>query len=181
VNGLAGAVVWGVVPYVPEAPFRLYAGQRHTPVDVPDAGKLITAARKGSDSEFTFLVPSKARPVLVVSDRVDPRLRELLALRLVRLSTFSEAEREVVRAGGDPGLLHLPPERFDLPEENAAIIAALVRVHESAIDRDLVGRLDQDELRGVHERIARHYGLDLHGLVRAELQRIAEAQRRRSD
>ena len=72
---LAGAVVWAVVPFVPEAPFRLYAGEAHTPVEVADAGKLITAARKGSDSEFTFLVPGKSRPVLVVSDRLDPRLR----------------------------------------------------------------------------------------------------------
>jgi hypothetical protein len=161
-----------------QPPFRLYAGQRQRPVEVSHAAQLIAAARKGSDAEFTFLVAGKARPVLVVSDRIDPRLHEVLALRLARLSALDPHERETVRAGGEPGLRPLPPDRFELPQENAAIIAALVRVHETAIDPRPAGRLDQDELRDVHERIARHYGLDLHGLVSGELQRIAEAQRR---
>jgi hypothetical protein len=177
VNGLAGAVVWAVVPFVPEPPFRLYAGSRHAPVVVDQAEKLIAAALRGSDSEFTFLVSAKARPVLVLSDRIDPRLREVLALRLARLSGLDAGEREAIRAGNEPGLYHLPPERFDLPEENAAIIAALVRVHESAIDPNPVGQLERADLREVHARVATHYGLDLHELVVTELRRLA-AQRR---
>lgn len=179
-NGLAGAVVWAVVPFVPEAPFRLYAGEDHPPVDIEEPGKLIGAARKGSDTEFTFLVPGKARPVLVVSDRLDERLGELIALRLLRLGALPPTEREIVRSQDDPGLYHLAPDRFDLPEENAAIVAALVRIHSSAIDAQPVGRLGQDELRVVHERLATYYGLDLRQLVRRELERLAEAQRRRS-
>jgi hypothetical protein len=178
VNGLAGAVVWAVVPFVPQAPFRLYAGEGRAPIGLAQADRLVAAARRGSDSEFTFLVAGKARPVLIVSDRLDPRLGELLALRLLRLSTLDPKEQETVRAGDDPGLLHLASERFELPGENAAIIAALVRVHQSAIDPSPVGRLDHSELRTVHERIARRYGLDLHQLVREELQRLATAQRR---
>lgn len=177
-NGLAGAVVWAVVPFVPEAPFRLYAGSRHAPVVVPQAEKLIAAARRGADTEFTFLVPANARPVLVLSDRIDPRLHEVLALRLARLSGLEPREREAVRAGHESGLYHLPPERFDLPEENAAIIAALVRVHESAIDPAPVGRLEHVELREIHARVATHHALDLHELVRDELRRLAAAQRR---
>jgi hypothetical protein len=177
VNGLAGAVVWAVVPFVPEAPFRLYAGSRHAPVVVSQAEKLIAAARRGSDSEFTFLVAAKARPVLVLSDRIDPRLREVLALRLVRVSGLDQREREAVRAGNESGLYHLPPERFDLPEENAVIIAALVRVHESTIDRTPVGQLERSELREVHARVATHYGLDLNELVRQELRQLAAARR----
>jgi hypothetical protein len=176
VNGLAGAVVWAVVPFTPEAPFRLYAGSRHAPVEVPQADRLIAAARRGADTEFTFLVPGKARPVLIVSDQLDPRLGELLALRLLRLTKLDAPEQEAVRTGAVPGLFHFPPDRFDLPEENAAMIAALVRVHRSAIDSSPLGNLDRDELRSVHGRIARHYGLDLHDLVRDELQRIAAAQ-----
>lgn len=178
-NGLAGAVVWAVVPFVPEAPFRLYAGEDHAPVEVEAPGRLVAAARKGSDSEFTFLVPGKARPVLVVSDRADERLGELLALRLLRLSALTDKERGIVRSRDDPGLYHLDPKRFDLPEENAAIVAALVRVHRSAIDPHTVGRLSEDETRVVHEHIASYYGLDLRQLVRRELERIAAAQRRR--
>jgi hypothetical protein len=178
VNGLAGAVVWAVVPFVPEAPFRLYAGARHTPVVVPQAEKLIAAARRGSDSEFTFLVPAKARPVLVISDRIDPRLHEVLALRLARLSGLDENEQEIIRAGREPALYHLPAERFDLPEENAVIIAALLRIHESAVDPRPVGQLEHPELREIHARVATHYGLDLHELVLRELRRLADAQQR---
>lgn len=179
-NELAGAVVWAVVPFVPEAPFHLYAGEDRSPIEVPQADRLITAARTGSDNEFTFMVAGKARPVLVVSDRVDPRLGELLALRLLRLTTLDSQEQEIVRAGNDHGLFHLTPDRFDLPEENAAIVAAIVRVHQSSIVPNPVGRLDQSGLRTVHERIVRLYGLDLHRLVTEQLQRIAIAQRRRT-
>jgi hypothetical protein len=179
VNGLAGAVVWAVVPFVPEAPFRLYAGARHAPVAVPQAGKLTAAARRGADSEFTFLVPGKARPVLILSDRIDPRLNEILALRLARMSALDAQEQDAIRGGADPGLFHLAPDRFDLPDENAAIIAALLRIHESAIDPSPAGRLEHHEVREVHTRVARHYGLDLHQLVRDELRRLAAAQRRR--
>lgn len=59
------------------------------------------------------------------------------------------------------------------------MIAALVRVHRSAIDSSPVGHLDRNELRSVHARIARHYGLDLHDLIRDELQRLAAVQRER--
>lgn len=177
-DGLAGSIVWAVVPFVPEAPFRLYAGARHEAIEISRASKLISAARKGSNAEFTFLVPGKARPVLVVSDRADPRLREVLALRLLRLSTLDREEQDLVRSGVDPGLLYLDPERFRLPEENAVMIAALVRVHRSALNARPVGRLDPHELAAVHERLARHYALDLRKLVRAELERLAEQQQR---
>src|SRR5207244_376713 len=118
--------------------------------EVAQAERLIAAARRGADSEFTFLVPGKARPVLVISDRTDPRLNELLALRLARMSGLDAREQDAIRAGSDQGLYHLAPERFDLPEENAAIIAALVRVHENAIDPTPCGRLEGAQLREVH-------------------------------
>jgi hypothetical protein len=38
VSDLAGAVVWAVLPFVPEAPFRLYAGEGHPPVEVDPLG-----------------------------------------------------------------------------------------------------------------------------------------------
>lgn len=171
--------MWAVVPFTPEAPFRLYAGSHHAPVEVPQADKLIAAARRGADAEFRFLAPGKARPVLIVSDQLDPRLGELLALRLLRLTKLDAREQGAVRAGAEPGLFHLPPDRFDLPEEHAAMIAALVRVHHSAIDSSPVGHLDRDELRSVHGRIARHYGLDVHDLIREELRRLAAVQRQR--
>lgn len=178
-SGLAGAVVWAVVPYVPEAPFRLYAGEDHSPIVISDSAKLIASGQKGGDAELTFLVPGKARPVLILSDREDERLEELIALRLLQLDKLTEKEQEAVRAGEDLGLFLLDPERFDLPGENAAIIAALVRVHRSAIDQRTVGQLSETDLREVHGRVATYYGLDLRELVRDELKRLGDAQRRR--
>jgi hypothetical protein len=177
-DGLAGSIVWAVVPFVPQAPFRVYAGQNHGPIDVPRATKLISAARKGSDAEFTFLVSAKARPVLIVSDRVDRRLQELLALRLLRMSALDPEEKDLVRTGSDPALLYLDPRRFKLTEENAVMIAALVRVHGSAVDTRVLGRLEPDELATVHARLVHHYGFDMRQLVRSELERLAELRRR---
>jgi hypothetical protein len=175
---LAGSVVWAVVPAVPAAPFRLYAGPEHPPIELARATKLITAGRRGADDEFTFLVPGRAAPVLVVSDRTNQRLGELLALRLVRLDALDAVDQEIVRAGGDHGLLYLDPARFDLREEHAAIVAAPVRIHESAIKPKPAGRLGREELRGLHEHIARHYGFDVRHLVRAELDRLAAERKR---
>ncbi len=179
-NGRAGAVVWAVVAFAPEAPFRLYAGQEHSPIGLPDPGNLIDAAKKGGDAQFTFLVPGKARPVLIVSDAHDADLGELLALRLVRFSKLDDAERDLVRRQDSPTHFHLKPDRFpDLPEENAAMVAGQIRVHRSAIHGAPLGRLDPQELAVVHQRLVRHHGLDLRMLVREELQRLAHLKRRR--
>lgn len=180
-NGLAGAVVWAVVPYAPEAPFRLYAGPEHEPIGIADAAKLVTAAKQGKDAQFTFLVPGKVRPVLVLSDAHHADLGELLALRLVRSSKLESAERDLVRRQDSPAHFHLNPDRFPgLAEENAAMIAGLVRVHTSALDEAPLGRLDAQELAVVHQRFVRHHGFDLRMLVREELSRLAELQRGRS-
>jgi hypothetical protein len=180
VNGLAGAVVRAVVPFAAEPPFRLYAGPESDPIDVVDIGPLIKAGL-GGESEFTFLVPGKARPVLVVSDSYDERVSELLALRLLRFSKLPDDAQKLVRDQAEPNLFHLSPDNFSLPEENAAIIASLVRVPHAALDPNPLGRLDENELRVVHERLAKRYQLDLHAPVMAELRRLGRQQRDRED
>jgi hypothetical protein len=118
--------------------------------------------------------------VLVLSDEFDPRLGELIALRLARLGALSEENQRRVREAGEPTLFYLEPDRFPgLPEENAAMIGALVRVHRDALLPEPVGWLDAQELAVVHERIARHYRLNLHALVLAEIRRLGDEQRRR--
>jgi hypothetical protein len=180
VNGLAGAVLWAVVPFTPEAPFRLYAGPEHAPIEVSDAGKLITAAQRGKDRQFSFIVPGKARPVLIISDAHDADLGELLALRLVRFGKLEADEQELIRAQRSPTHFYLRPDNFEgLPEENAAMIVGLVRVHTSAMDRTPLGRLDAQELAVVHQRLVRHHGFDVRMLVREQLQRLAELKRAR--
>ena len=176
---LRGAVVWAVVPYVPEAPFWLYRAD-DAPLELADAGPLFKAARK-SESEFRFLVRAKARPVLVVADAPDPRVDEHLALRLVRLGELHDEARDRILADEDELLFHVKSERAPgLAEEFAIMLAAPVRVHRSAVDSgDVLGRLDANELRVVHERFVKLYGLDLLNLIRDEIARLRELQERR--
>jgi hypothetical protein len=171
-GSLRGAVVWAVVPYVPEAPFRLYRVDAE-PLELRDARPLFAAARK-ADSEFTFLVRAKARPVLVLADSPDPRFEEHLALRLVRLGELHEDTRAAVVAHEDESLFHVRPERVPgLAEELAVMIGAPVRVHVSAVEEgDVLGRLDADELRVVHERFVKLHGFDLLELVRDQIDRL---------
>lgn len=176
---LRGAVVWAVVPYVPEAPFWIYRADG-SPIELADARPLFKAAKK-AESEFRFLVRAKARPVLVLADVPDPRVDEHLALRLVRLSELDNDLRDRVVAQEDEPLIHVKGKSVPgLAEEFAVMIGAPVRVHRSAVDSEnVLGRLDANELRVVHERFVRLYGLDLVNLIRAEIERLKELQERR--
>jgi hypothetical protein len=179
VSELAGAVVWAVVPFAPEAPFRLYAGAGHEPIEMPAPDTLIAAASKGGDPQFTYLVPGKARPVLVISDAHDDDLGEYLALRLSRFTKLAADEQRSIREQQHPTLFHLHPQRFALPEENAAMIAGLVRVHRSAVQPHVCGRLDEYELTTVHERVIRFYGFNIRRFVEERLQELGRLQQSR--
>ncbi len=123
---------------------------------------------------------AKARPFLVISDKGDPRLDDVLGLQLLRFSKVDAAEAEQIREQTHPLLFHLRPNKFPgLPEENAAMIAAPVRVHRSAIDGKVLGRLDSNELAIVHERFARYHEFDLRMLVREKLEELAARQAQR--
>lgn len=167
----AGRCYWAVAPFSPRPPFRLYAGEASPPREVRSAAQITAAAQKGM-SEFVLLTPVKARPVLVVTDALAP-YEEVLALRLQRLEKMGPTESGRVREHGDPSLFYLAPSSFPgLPVENAAIVSALLRLPVTALDtsREL-GALNHDELRAVHERLARAHGLNLERLV---LQRARE-------
>jgi hypothetical protein len=168
-----GEVYWAVVPYTPQAPFHVFVKDK-PPVEVPQAKTIIDALRKGGDAEFRFVVEAKARPVLLLSDRVDPRTGDLFGLRLVRLSTLDEDEAERVRGQHEPGLFHLKPERLpDLKEESAAMISAPIRLHETAVDATQpLGRLDQNEMRVLSERFVSYWELDLHQLLIGKIREL---------
>jgi hypothetical protein len=177
---LAGSVVWGIVPFAPQAPFRLYV-EGNAPIEVPDPAKLVAAAKKGGDAEFTYLVSGKARPLLILSDAQDQSLGELLALRLARFSKFTDAEQEQIRTQKHDLLFHLDPTDFPhLPEENAAMVAGLVRVHRSAIASDPLGQLNPYALTTLHERVVTFYGFNLRMLVQRRLEDLAALQRQRA-
>jgi hypothetical protein len=168
-----GEVYWAVVPYTPQAPFHVFVKDK-PPVVVPAAKTIIDGLRKGRDAEFRFVVEAKARPILVLSDRVDPLTGDLFGLRLVRHSTLTEEEAQQVREQRQPGLFHLKPERFpDLEEESAAMISAPICLHETAVDTTQpLGRLDQNELRVLSERFVSYWELDLHQLLIGKIREL---------
>jgi hypothetical protein len=165
-----GHCYWAVAPFAPAPPFQIYQ-EGGPPGEVPSVEPFRKAVRKGV-SEFRLLIPVKIRPVLVISP-VLPEHDEVLALRLRRFEKLSsDNARQEVRDGGDPSLFHLRPDRFaGLPTENAAIVSALLRLPTTALDRSAsLGALDENELRVLHERVARahHFRLDLLVLQRAQ-------------
>jgi hypothetical protein len=173
-----GYCYWAVAPFAPTAPFRIYQ-EGAAPREVASAEPFTMAARKGM-SEFVLLTPVKARPVLVITD-VLPEHNEVLALRLRRLEKLSsDAARQVVRDGGDDALFHLRPDSFPgLPVENAAIVTSLLRLPTSALDRrESLGSLNENELRVLHERVARAHELKLDVMIVERAQRLLEAARR---
>lgn len=173
----AGEVYWAIVPYTPAAPFKVHVADG-APVAVPTASQIVDGLRKGGDAEFEFVVRAKARPVLLLSGRSDPRTGDLFALRLLRLEKLSEQERQRVEEQREPSLFHLPLERFPgLGEDSAAMVTAPIRLHETALDtRKSLGRLDRKEMRTLVERFVSYWQFDLRQLVIAQIQ---ELQRRR--
>jgi hypothetical protein len=172
-----GHCYWALAPYSPRPPFRLY-GEAMAPKDVRSTEPFVDAARKGM-SEFVVLTTVKARPVLVITP-VSPEHDEVLALRLRRFEKLSsDTAREQVRAGSDPVLFPLQPERFlGLPVENAAIVTSLLRLPVEALDRrESLGSLDDNELRTLHERVVRAHGLKLDTLILERAQTIIAAAR----
>lgn len=178
---LAGSIRWAVVPYSPRPPFRLYAGERRAPITVDDADTIVAGAKShGGDAELTYLVPGKARPVLLLSEPPSAHHQELTALRLLQLSKLAPEERERVRRQQDELLFYLAPERVGLPEENAAMVSALVRLHLEAIESGQpLGTLDADEMRVLGERIIRFYGFDTRLLVERQLRELVARRRAR--
>jgi hypothetical protein len=132
-------------------------------------------------SEFVVLTPVKTRPVLVITG-VQPEHDEVLALRLRRLEKMSsDAARQLVRRGSDEALYYLQPESFPgLPVENAVIVTSLLRLPLSALDRRAsLGSLNENELRVLHERVARAHELKLDVMIVEKARRLLEAAQHR--
>jgi hypothetical protein len=174
----AGEAYWAVVPYTPRAPFQVYVTDA-TPIAFPSAQQIVDGLRKGGDAEFKFVVRAKARPILLLSDRSDPRTGDLFGLRLLRLDKLSAGEQRDVREQREPQLFHLRSDRFSgLAEESAAMVTAPIRVHETALDtREVLGRLDRDELRALTERFVDYWQFDLRRVLIAKLRELQRQRR----
>lgn len=179
-NLAAGEVYWAIVPYTPVAPFRVHVADGE-PVEVPSASRIVDGLRKGGDAEFEFVVRAKARPVLLLSGRSDPRTGDLFALRLLRLEKLSSQDRQRVEERREPTLFSLPPKRFpDLAEDSAAMMTAPIRLHETALDtRKTLGRLDRKEVRALVERFVAYWQFDLRQLLVAQIRELQDRQEAR--
>jgi hypothetical protein len=177
-GGLRGAVVWAVTPYIPEAPFRIWLGEGQPVAEIPDARTYARQARHhGLEAEQTFLVRGKLRPVVLLQDRPRGVLPEIVALRMVRLEALSQRRQQSIRSGREPSLFHLAVDRsrYGLAKEMAVDLNALVRVHATAFLPRAVGRLDDNELRVLGQRLAEHLDIDLEPLIAARVeQRLDE-------
>jgi hypothetical protein len=176
----AGEVYWAIVPYAPATPFKVHVADG-TPVEVPTAAQIVDGLRKGGDAEFEFVVRAKARPVLLLSGHSDPRTGDLFALRLLRLEKLSAQERKRAEEQREPSLFHMSPERFpDLGEASAAMVAAPIRLHETALDRrKSLGRLERSEMRALVERFVSYWQFDLRQLLIAQIRELQHRRRAR--
>lgn len=173
-KGPLGHCYWAVAPFSPSPPFSIYQ-QGAPPRQAPEAAPFTEAAKKGM-REFALITPVKVRPVLVITP-VLAEHEEVLALRLRRLEKIaSESAREVVRRGNDEALFYLTRQRFPgLPVENAAIVTSLLRLPLGALDRrQSLGSLEENELRVVHERLARAHRLRLERLILERAQELVK-------
>lgn len=176
--GLRGAIVWAVVPYVPEAPFRLWLGESQPVAQIPDARRFAEQVRhQGLEAEQDFVVTGKLRPVLLLQDRPRGILKEIVALRMVRLEALAEEHRARIRSRSEPSLFHLPvrEDKYGLTKEMAIDLNALVRVHASAFLPRAVGRLDSNEMRTIGQRLAEHLDIDLEPLIAERVEVRLEA------
>ncbi len=179
-RGLRGAIVWAIAPYVPEAPFRLWLGERQPAAEIPDARTYARQARhQGLEAEQTFLVKGKLRPVVLLQDRPRAVLPEIVALRMVRLEMLEPEQQERIRAGWEPSLFHLPVRKssYGLAKEMAIDLNALLRIHATAFLPKAVGRLDDGELRVLGGRLAEHLDIDLEPLIAARVEKRLDALR----
>lgn len=175
--GLRGAIVWAIVPYVPEAPFRLWLGEDHPTAEIPDARRYAEQVREqGLEAEQSFIVDGKLRPVLLLQDRPRGVLSEIVALRMVRLEELGEDHQARIREQLEPSLFHLSiRDRYGLSKEVAVDLNALVRVHASAFLPNAVGRLDDNEMRLLSQRLAEHLDIDLELLIAMRVEERLEA------
>lgn len=166
--GLRGAIAWALVGFVPEAPFRVWHGDDHLHSSLPDARTFAQQVREqGLDAQQTFLVDGKLRPVVLLQDRPRNVLREIVALRMVRLETLPPPAQSAIRHQREPSLFHLPVRRsrYGLSKEMAVDLNALVRVHATALLPRAVGRLDDSEMRVLGQRLVEHLDIDLEPLI----------------
>lgn len=149
-----GSIAWAVVPYQPEAPFRLWrAGAVAEVASAPDLAR--QAGGVGKSRALEVIAAAKLRPVVLLQDGPVGATGDVVALKLARLAKLPKARRDEIRDGGDPGFVVLgrAPAEYGLRTENAIDLNGIVRVHWSAFATSPVGSLDARELAAIDEAL----------------------------
>lgn len=171
-----GSIVWALTLYENDAPFHVVGPP---PVRGAHASVATLARALGPGGVAELSVRAKVRPLLLLQDRPVGRLPDLVGLRLARVGKLRQAVRDRIVSQRSPLFWFLghDPSVYGLREQAAVDVAALVRVHPSAIAGRPVGRVSDDTLAAIAERLARALELDLSGLVSRE---AAQLLRRRT-
>lgn len=164
--GVQGGVVWALVPYDFRTPV-VVADHPDGPTTFANVGDLVSDVRdKTLPPEFHVEVGAKIRPVLLLQDRPEGRLKEYAALKLTRIEKLAADAQESVRQQQAKRFFHLPhPARFKLGKEFAIDLLSLVRIHQLAIVAPPQGKLNENEFRVVCERLVRVMDLDIAHMV----------------
>jgi hypothetical protein len=166
-------VAWATVPGLSDDGPLVWRAERgaseHVPVDAL-ARELCTRGESGS----VLVMPATLRPIVLLQDRPQGVLGDVLALATIGLEALSEEDRGRVREQEEPSLFHLPlrPSKYGLHHEAAVDLNALTRLSASLVLPRAVGTLDANEMRVIGERLVTHLDLDIEPVVAAEVEKL---------
>jgi hypothetical protein len=160
--GVQGGIVWALVLFENEAPFRA-SDASGAGGSYPNVRSLAQAVRSQQLApEFTVEIGAKVRPVLLLQDRPQGRLPEYAALKLTRLAKLDPADLAAIRAQQVNRFFYIPdPTRYGLHAEFAVDLLALTRVHQSAIVAPPRAQVNANEFRVICERLVDVMDLDI--------------------
>jgi hypothetical protein len=95
-----------------------------------------------------------------------------LALAIVSLVGLSENQQQAVRDQREPSLFHLPARqaKYGFTDEMAVDLNGLLRIGCEALLPRSVGKLDDNEMRVIGERLVAHLDIDLEPVIAREVE-----------
>lgn len=166
-----GTVAWGTVTTVCRTPLRRWNGEESA-VETMDPVSLARQLCHGEHDACTLLVEASLRPVVLLQDRPQGVLGDAVALAVVSLAALSPGQLDSVRNQREPSLFHLPRRtaKYGLGQEMAVDLNGLLRIGCEALLPRAVGRLDDNEMRVIGERLVAHLDIDLEPIVAQQVE-----------
>jgi len=136
-----GEIRWALVPHAAQAPFSIDGAA--SGLDFATASAWIRS--RGPREAARLILPAGERPVLLLHGWESAHHGAFGVLRTRRVSALSPAVREVLHAGTTDDLVLL--RGTSAGHQRVAMLAGLTRVHGTAIDSAVVGRVDDATTR----------------------------------